>query len=111
MVRPALPVVAAAVTVYFVVIALAWARGVRGALATRGRRVQELYAEPLKEELEIEFKLPGVAFPIEAKAAVVSFKESNVIPLAGLKFVDIDTPYLDHINDYIDRRRQTLLAA
>jgi ATP-binding cassette, subfamily B, bacterial PglK len=39
------PVVAAAVTVYFVVIALAWARGVRGALATRGRRVQELYAE------------------------------------------------------------------
>jgi ATP-binding cassette, subfamily B, bacterial PglK len=39
------PIVAAAVTVYFVVIALAWARGVRGALATRGRRVQELYAE------------------------------------------------------------------
>jgi ABC-type multidrug transport system fused ATPase/permease subunit len=39
------PVVAVAVTLYFVLIALAWARGVRGALARRGQRIQELYAE------------------------------------------------------------------
>jgi ABC-type multidrug transport system fused ATPase/permease subunit len=39
------PIVAGAVSVYFVVIALAWARGVRGGLVRRGRRIQELYEE------------------------------------------------------------------
>jgi ATP-binding cassette, subfamily B, bacterial PglK len=39
------PLVAAAVSVYFLLIAVAWARGVRGALARRGRRIQELYEE------------------------------------------------------------------
>jgi ABC-type multidrug transport system fused ATPase/permease subunit len=39
------PVVSAAVSIYFVVIAVAWARGVRGALSRRGRRIQELYEE------------------------------------------------------------------
>jgi ABC-type multidrug transport system fused ATPase/permease subunit len=39
------PVVAVAVCVYFLIIAVAWARGVRGALARRGRRIQELYEE------------------------------------------------------------------
>jgi ABC-type multidrug transport system fused ATPase/permease subunit len=36
------PLVALAVTAYFAVIAFAWARGVRGALARRGARVQRL---------------------------------------------------------------------
>jgi ABC-type multidrug transport system fused ATPase/permease subunit len=39
------PLVAVAVTIYFFAIALAWARGVRGGLARRGRRIQELYAQ------------------------------------------------------------------
>jgi ABC-type multidrug transport system fused ATPase/permease subunit len=39
------PIVAIAVTVYFVLIALVWARGVRGALARRGQSIQELYEE------------------------------------------------------------------
>lgn len=39
------PIVAAAVTVYFLMISIAWARGVRGALSRRGRRIQELYEE------------------------------------------------------------------
>jgi ABC-type multidrug transport system fused ATPase/permease subunit len=39
------PLVAGAVTVYFVVIAVTWARLVRGALAQRGQRVQELQEE------------------------------------------------------------------
>jgi ABC-type multidrug transport system fused ATPase/permease subunit len=39
------PLVALAVTIYFGLIAFAWARGVRGALARRGRRMQHLYAE------------------------------------------------------------------
>ena len=39
------PLVAVAVIVYFFLIALAWARGVRGALLRRGKRIQELQAE------------------------------------------------------------------
>lgn len=39
------PVVAVAATVYFAVIGVLWARVVRGGLARRGRRVQELYAQ------------------------------------------------------------------
>lgn len=39
------PVVALAVTLYFALIAVAWARGVRGALMRRGLRMQELFAE------------------------------------------------------------------
>jgi ABC-type multidrug transport system fused ATPase/permease subunit len=39
------PLVAAAVIVYFLLIAFAWARGVRGTLTRRGRRIQELQAE------------------------------------------------------------------
>jgi ABC-type multidrug transport system fused ATPase/permease subunit len=38
-------VVAVAVSAYFVLIGLAWARGVRGTLARRGQRVQQLYEE------------------------------------------------------------------
>jgi ATP-binding cassette, subfamily B, bacterial PglK len=39
------PVVAIAVTVYFVMIAVTWTRGVSGALARRGQRAQELQEE------------------------------------------------------------------
>lgn len=39
------PVVAVAATVYFALVGFLWVRGVRGALARRGRRIQELYAE------------------------------------------------------------------
>ncbi len=66
---------------------------------------------PRHERFDVEFKIPNVAFPIDAKVEVVSFKDATVIPLAGLRFVDIDPPYLDHINRYIGERRQSLLAA
>ncbi len=39
------PTVALAITVYFLLIAIAWSRGVRGGLARRGRLLQQLYAE------------------------------------------------------------------
>jgi ABC-type multidrug transport system fused ATPase/permease subunit len=39
------PFVAVAATIYFAVIGVVWARVVRGGLARRGRRVQELFAE------------------------------------------------------------------
>ena len=39
------PVVALAVTIYFTLITVIWARAVRGTLARRGQRTQELHAE------------------------------------------------------------------
>jgi ABC-type multidrug transport system fused ATPase/permease subunit len=39
------PLVALAVTIYFALIAFMWARGVRGALARRGSKMQSLFAE------------------------------------------------------------------
>src|SRR5262249_42119498 len=39
------PVVAFAVSIYFAAIGIAWARGMRGRLARRGARVQELQEE------------------------------------------------------------------
>lgn len=46
------PLVALAVTIYFAVIALVWARGVRGPLARRGQRMQDLYEERYKLVLQ-----------------------------------------------------------
>jgi hypothetical protein len=66
---------------------------------------------PTRDELDVEFRLPGLAFPVEARARVVSFRDANVIPLAGLQFVDIDAPYLEHIHRYVDTRRRGLMAA
>jgi len=61
--------------------------------------------------LDIEFRLPGLAFPIDARVEVVTFKDANVIPLVGLRFAWIDRPYLDHISAYIAKRRSRALAA
>jgi len=55
--------------------------------------------------LNIEFKLPHLAFPVAARAEVVSFKDSAVVPLAGLRFIDIERPYVDCIQRYIAARR------
>jgi ATP-binding cassette, subfamily B, bacterial PglK len=46
------PLVAVAVTVYFALIGLLWARVVRGALVRRGRRIQDLFAERYKLVLQ-----------------------------------------------------------
>jgi len=60
--------------------------------------------------VDIEFKLPGMEFPIDARAEVVSYKESNVIPLVGMRFVGLETPYRDQIAHYIWRRREHDIA-
>ncbi len=60
---------------------------------------------PLAPVMDIEFRLPGLAFPVDARVEVVSFKEANVIPLVGMRFAWIDRPYVDHIARYISRRR------
>ena len=61
--------------------------------------------------LDIEFKLPNLPFPVAARAEVVSFADRKIIPLVGMRFVDIEPVYLDHINSYIDARRAQLCAA
>lgn len=66
---------------------------------------------PQRELLDIEFRLPGLGFPVDARAEVVNFRDGNVFPLMGLRFVDIDTPYLGHIAAYVQRRCLKQLAA
>ena len=66
--------------------------------------------EPSAPVMDIEFKLPGLAFPVDARAEVVSYKESPVIPLVGLRFANIDLPYRQHIAEYVHRRRERQLA-
>ncbi|MBN1961662.1 MAG: PilZ domain-containing protein [Deltaproteobacteria bacterium] len=61
---------------------------------------------PRSGMLDIEFKLPGLAFPVAARAEVASYVDRPVIPLMGLRFVDIELPYIEHINRYIDTKRQ-----
>ncbi len=58
--------------------------------------------------LDIEFRLPELAFPVAARAEVVSFKDSPTLPFAGLRFVDIEAPYLEQVQRFIARRRGRL---
>ncbi|OGQ89047.1 MAG: hypothetical protein A2289_18715 [Deltaproteobacteria bacterium RIFOXYA12_FULL_58_15] len=66
---------------------------------------------PLAPLMDVEFRLPKVDFPIDARVEVVSFKEANVIPLVGLRFAWIDKPYVHYIADYISQRREKLLTS
>jgi hypothetical protein len=61
--------------------------------------------EPRAPLIDIEFKLPNLAFPIDARAEVVSYKDSDVIPLVGLRFLDLEKPYRHHIAAYVNARR------
>ena len=61
---------------------------------------------PIAPVMNIELKLPGVPFPVDAKAEVVEFKDSNVIPLVGMRFAWIERAYVDMIAQYIARRRE-----
>lgn len=72
-------------------------------LSLSGLRASGVPAAPV---MNIEFKLPGLQFPIDAKAEVVEFHNSSVIPLVGMRFAWIDKPYVDLIARYIARRRE-----
>jgi hypothetical protein len=41
---------------------------------------------------------------VDARAEVVDFKDGAVIPLVNLRFIDLDRPYREHIQAYVDRR-------
>ncbi len=55
--------------------------------------------------LDVEFKLPGLAFPVMARAEVASFRDNAVLPFVGLCFVDVEKTYLDYISRYIAASR------
>jgi hypothetical protein len=66
---------------------------------------------PLAPIMDVEFKIPGLSFPVDARVEVVSFKDTSVLPLVGLHFAWIDKPYVQQIANYIARRRQALYQA
>lgn len=65
---------------------------------------------PQKGVFDVEFKVPGLAFPVDARAEVVDFKDANVLPLVNLRFVSIDRPYREHLESYVQRRTRRLAA-
>ena len=65
---------------------------------------------PTAPVMDVEFKLPQLDFPIDARVEVVTFKDSNVIPLVGMRFAWIDKPYIECITQYIAQRRERLLT-
>jgi len=66
---------------------------------------------PTAPIMDVEFKIPGLSFPVDARVEVVSFKDTNVLPLVGLRFAWIDKPYVERIAAYISARRESLLRA
>jgi len=66
---------------------------------------------PTAPVMDVEFKLPGVSFPVDARVEVVSFKDASVIPLVGLRFAWIDKPYVERIASYISVRRERMFKA
>jgi hypothetical protein len=70
-------------------------------VSTRGLRCS---GRPKKATLDVEFKIPGLPFPIDAKAEVIEYFDRPVIPLVNMRFIDLDTPYESHIQAYVERR-------
>lgn len=66
---------------------------------------------PVSPVMDVEFKLPGLRFPVDTRVEVMSYKESNVIPLVGLRFIHLERPYVEEIARYIADRRQRVLRA
>ena len=91
------PAVAVAVTVYFALIGVVWARGVRGALVRRGQRVQELSEERYRLVLQgisaaKELQLRGRAL-FYAEGAVARTRAINAA-MRGANVVNGSLRYL-----------------
>ncbi len=67
--------------------------------------------EPVAPLMNVEFKVPGLGFPVDARVEVMSYKESNVIPLVGLRFIHLERPYAEEIARYIAERRERVMLA
>ncbi|MCK5687839.1 PilZ domain-containing protein [Myxococcota bacterium] len=71
-------------------------------ISTTGLKINGI---PDRWLFDLEFNLPGLDFPIDAQAEVVSVKESNILPMTGLRFTWIDPPYVEYIRRYVQERR------
>ena len=67
--------------------------------------------EPRAPVMDVEFKLPGLDFPVDARVEVMSFKSSNVTPLVGLRFINLQRPFAESIARFIAERRDRALRA
>jgi len=67
--------------------------------------------EPEAGSMDVEFKIPGLAFPIDARVEVTTFRPGNVTPLVGMRFTDMDDAYREHLVRYIGDKRQMAAAA
>lgn len=72
-------------------------------ISLRGMRCSGQPTAPL---MHIEFDLPGLEFPIESRAELMNYRHSPDFPWVGLRFIDIDRPYVRWIAGYIDRKRR-----
>lgn len=70
-------------------------------VSSRGLRCS---GRPNKGIVDVEFKVPGLAFPVDARAEVVAFKDANVLPLVNLRFIDLDKVYRQFIDTYVGLR-------
>ncbi len=70
-------------------------------VSSRGLRCS---GRPTKGIVDVEFKVPGLAFPVDARAEVVAFKDANVLPLVNLRFLDLDRVYREFIDTYVGLR-------
>ncbi|MBC7794473.1 MAG: PilZ domain-containing protein [Clostridia bacterium] len=59
---------------------------------------------PTKGIVDVEFKVPGLAFPVDARAEVVAFKDGSVLPLVNLRFLNLDKVYREFIDTYVGLR-------
>lgn len=66
--------------------------------------------EPVAPLMDVEFRIPGLQFPVESRVEVVSYKPANVIPLVGLRFVNMQQGYAELIARYIATRRARQLT-
>jgi hypothetical protein len=66
--------------------------------------------EPTAPVLDVEFKIPGLSFPVDTKVEVVSYRPSPIVPLVGLRFVNLEKVYADEIARLVNERRERMLA-
>ena len=72
-------------------------------ISLRGLRCSGQPTSPL---MRIEFKIPGLEFPVDTRAEVMNYRGNPDFPWVGLQFIDMDRPYIGHIARYIDERRR-----
>jgi hypothetical protein len=66
---------------------------------------------PQAPVMNIEFTLPNLRFPVATRVEIVTFKQSAVTPLCGLRFINLERTYREYIANYVSERRDRILRA